>query len=127
MIGWYNQSSCRMPNDYLYRNTLDGLYLAIRNVQSDDTKIELFKRTFEECVESVGMCCDGHITRLCNVMVGFDDAFRPPVPIGDLIQSKMSAIAATDVPTEEKVRQATAFFNELNVPEADRTAWLDAF
>lgn len=124
---WYNQPSCRMPNDHLYRNTLDGLYLAIRNVPSDETKIELFKRTFEECFESVGMCCDGHISRLCNVMVGFDDAFRPPVPIGELIQSKMAAIAASEATTEEKIQQAIAFFNDMRVPEADRTAWLEAF
>ncbi len=127
MQGWYSQSSCRAPNDYLYRNLLDGLYLMIRNLPDDETKIEVYKRAFEECFESVGMCCDGHITRVCNVLVGFDDAFVPPVPIGDLIQSKMAAIAGMDISTDEKIRLATAFFNENNVQEADRTAWLEAF
>ncbi len=127
MHAWYGQSSCRAPNDYLYRNLLDGLYLTIRNFPDDETKIEVFKRTFEECFESVGMCCDGHITRICNVLVGFDEAFVPPVPVGDIIQSKMAAIAGMDIPTDEKVRLATAFFNEHNVREADRTAWLEAF
>ncbi len=127
MHAWYGQSSCRQPNDYLYRNILDGLYLMIRNLPDDETKIEVFKRAFEECYESVSMCCDGHITRICNVLVGFDEAFAPPVPLGDIIQSKMAAIAGMDISTEEKVRLATAFFNEHNVQEADRTAWLEAF
>jgi hypothetical protein len=99
----------------------------IRNLPDDETKIEVFKRAFEECYESVSMCCDGHITRICNVLVGFDEAFAPPVPLGDVIQSKMAAIAGMDISTEEKVRLATAFFNEHNVQEADRTAWLEAF
>jgi hypothetical protein len=73
------------------------------------------------------MCCDGHISRLCNVLVGFDEAFAPPVPFGEILQSKMAAIATQDISTDEKVQQATAFFNEYAVPEADRTAWLDAF
>ena len=127
MLRWYNMQTCRTNGDWLYRKTLDGLYLTIRKLEDSDIKTELFKRTFEECFESVGMCCDGHISRLCNVLVGFDEAFAPPVPLGELLQSKMAAIAAMDVDTEEKIRQATAFFNENSVPEADRAAWLEAF
>lgn len=127
MMRWYGTATCRTNNDWLYRKTLDGLYLTIRKLEDNDTKHELFKRTFEECFESIGMCCDGHISRLCNVLVGFDEAFAPPVPFGEILQSKMAAIAALDVDTEEKIRQATAFFNENSVPEADRSAWLEAF
>ena len=73
------------------------------------------------------MCCEGHISRLCNVLVGFDETFAPPVPFGEILQNKMAAIAALEVETEEKIRQATAFFNEFAVPEPDRAAWLEAF
>ena len=111
----------------MYKKTLDGLYLMIRDVRDDDTRRELFKRAYEECLESVGMCCDGHISRLCNVLVGFDDTFAPPVPFGEILQSRMSVIAGLDVDREEKIRQAVAFFNEFAVPETDRSAWLEAF
>ena len=124
---WYNVASCKTTNDYLYRRVLDGLYATITSTKDMELRAELFKRTFEECHESVSMCCEGHISRLCNVLVGFDDAFTPPVPFGEILQNKMSAIAALEVETEEKVRQATAFFNEFAVPEADRAAWLQAF
>lgn len=127
MQEWYNRSYCKAPNDYLYQRALDGLYLTIQKTQDNDLKLELYKRVFEECYESVGMCCEGHISRLCNVLVGFDEAFAPPVPFGEILQSKMAAIAALEVDTEEKVRQATAFFNEFAVPEPQRAAWLEAF
>ena len=106
---------------------MNGLYQLIRKVEDTDTRLELLKRAFEECYESNGMCCDGHISRLCNVLVGFDETFAPPVPFGEILQAKMAAISLLEVETEEKIRQATAFFNEFAVPEAERTAWLDAF
>ncbi len=127
MLHWNNTHTCKTANDWLYKRALDGLYLTIGKIKDSDTRIELYKRAFEECHESVGMCCEGHISRLCNVLVGFDDAFAPPVPFGEILQNKMAAIAALEVETEEKVKQATAFFNEFAVPEPERAAWLEAF
>jgi hypothetical protein len=43
------------------------------------------------------------------------------------MQQKMAAIASLDVSDEEKRRQATAWFDEMAVPAAERAAWLDAF
>lgn len=127
MQRWYNTATCRVQNDWLYKNVLDGLYLLIRKVPDNDTKQEIYKRVYEECFESIDMCCEGHISRLCNVLVGFDETFAPPVPFGEILQNKMAAIYALEIETEEKVKQATAFFNEFAVPEAERTAWLEAF
>ena len=127
MQHWYNMSYCKAPNDYLYRRTLDGLYLTIQQIKDMEIRTELYRRSFEECYESVGQCCEGPISRLCNVLVGFDDAFAPPVPFGEILQNKMAAIAALEVDTQEKLRQATEFFNEFAVPETERSAWLEAF
>ena len=129
MYRWYRQPYCREENDHLYRRALDGLYLLIKQTSNNNLELnaELHKRVFEECWESIGLCCDGHISRVCNVLVGFDDSFAPPVPFGEILQSKMAAISNMDIETEEKIRQATAFFNEFAVPEPERLAWLDAF
>ena len=127
IMQWYNTNTCRASGDQLYRHTLDGLYLRISSHSSEEVKTELYKRTFEECFESIGLCCDGHISRLCNVLVGFDDAFEPPVPFGEILQNKMAALFALDIPTEEKLTQAIAFFNEYAVSEEERAPWLEAF
>jgi hypothetical protein len=60
-------------------------------------------------------------------LVGFDDAFDPPVPLGEILQNKMSALFALEIPTEEKLAQAIAFFNEYAVSEEERAPWLEAF
>ena len=123
---WFTTKTCRLPDDMLYRHMLRGLVATI-NRTDDEQRAELYKRLWEECNESVGMCCEGHISRLCNVMVGFDDAFQPPVPVGEILQQKMAAIAGLDVSTEMKHTHANAVFDELNVPAEQRAAWLEAF
>ena len=124
---WFNTETCRQNGDKLYKHVLRGLVAYISQVRDPDLKQELWGRAWEECSESVGMCCEGHISRLCNVLVGFDEAFKPPVPFSEILQNKMAAIAGMDVSIDEKIQQATTFFNEYAVPEDQRQAWLDAF
>lgn len=121
---WYNTETCKAENDFLYRKTLDGVWVLI---QAHKEKTELLNRLFEEMKESVGMCCEGHLSRLCNVLVGFDDRFSPPVPVGELLQQRISAIASQDVTVEQKVCLAWAVFEELKTPMEERDAWIEAF
>lgn len=123
---WFNTKTCREQEDHLYRKVLRGLVATIDRTDNE-MRPELYKRLWEECTESVGLCCEGHISRLCNVMVGFDDAFKPPVSVGDILQSKMAAIAGLDVATEMKHTHANAVFDELGIPAEQRQPWLDAF
>jgi hypothetical protein len=124
---WFNTDTCRQQGDKLYKHLLRGLVAYIGQVRDTETRQELWKRAYQECEEAVGMCCEGHISRLCNVLVGFDEAFQPPVPFSEILYNKMAAISGMDVSTEEKIQQATTFFNEYAVPMDQRQAWLDAF
>jgi hypothetical protein len=124
MHQWYSVSLCRTEDDWLYRRTLDGLWAYI---QRSPAKDDLAERLWEECYESVGMCCDGHLSRLCNVLCGFTEEFKPPVSVGELLQQRMAVIAEKQIPVEEKVGEAWAVFEELSVPMDQREAWVDAF
>lgn len=118
---WYKAPMCRTADDKLYRRALDGLWAHAK------TKPEVVQRLWEECVDSVGMCCEGHISRLCNVLVGFDAAFKPVVSVADMLQQKMAAIATKDAATHLKVGEAWAVFEELAIPMDQRMAWMEAF
>jgi hypothetical protein len=124
MRRWYNVQTCRTEDDWLYRRTLDGLWSYIKQSPVRD---ELVGRLWEECYESVRMCCDGHLSRLCNVLCGFLEEFKPPVSAGELLQQKISAIAEKEIPVEDKVGEAWAVFEELSIPMEQREAWIDAF
>jgi hypothetical protein len=123
MEKWYNTESCRSESDWLYRKVLDGLWTLINRSAFRD---ELMDRLTQELDESVTMCCDGHIARLCNVMVGFDDAFRSPVSISEVLGNRIGAISALDISVEAKVIEAWGVFEELHVDHETRKEWISA-
>jgi hypothetical protein len=129
---WYNKRTCKGTNDYLYKRAMDGLVTKVllatdrQTPEEEELFRELVKRVWEECEEAVGMCCEGHLARLANVLVGFDEAFRPPVPVGEVLQQKMAAIAALKVSPKHKLQRAVELMDELKIPVVDRAPWLEA-
>ena len=109
--------------DFLYRRALDGLWTRIK---ASPHRVELTERLWQECSEACEMCCDGHLARLCNVMVGFDDAFKPPVSAGELLQQRIASIAEMELDIHYKVGEAWKVFEELAIPMAERIPWLEA-
>lgn len=122
---WYRQVNCRTMGDRLYSRVLEGLWTLISE-QSAERQKELYQRLWEEMNESVGMCCDGHISRLVNVMVGFDDAFKAPISQGEILQAKMAEIAGMSVDTLMKLTYARQFMDIMGLPDAEQLPWLEA-
>ena len=121
---WYGLATCREQNDWLFKKVADHLWAYIK---TSDHKIELVKRFWQESVDAVGMCCDGHINRLVNVLVGFHPAFEPQVSIKERLQEGMSKIAADEtLSDEQKVERAEALMKELNIPEEEQAVWMEA-
>ena len=124
MTSWYKKAECREANDWLYRRLLDSVWTRI---QLHEHRCELTERLWEECADSVKTCCEGHLSRLCSVLVGFDKDAKQEVAVGEILQTKMAAIAEKDIAVEYKVGEAWAVFEELKVPMEQREAWIDAF
>lgn len=125
VVAWYGVTMCRAKDDCLYKRTLDGLWTLIK---ASPHKDDLSKRLVEELSDAVGLCCEGHLSRLCNVLVGFDDAFRSVVSPKEILQQRMAEIAAMeDTPTLAKQLFAQKVLEELAIPVAEHAAWLDAF
>ena len=126
MKSWGNTAEIYKPNDYLYRRTLRGLWAKI-NTYEGEIRTELLKRLWEECSEAAGLCATGHICRLTNVLVGFDERFRSQVSIKEMFQTAMANISQSDISEEEKREKAETIMNEWKIPEEERQVWLDAF
>lgn len=124
MTRWYKTALCREEDDYLYRRVLDGLWTRIK---MSPQKEDLVQRLWEETEESRKTCCDGHISRLCNVLVGYDETFKAPVSVGEILQSKIAAIAGEDIDVLDKVVKAWEVMEELQIPDEQRKDWIEAF
>lgn len=125
MKKWWNQTSCTQQNDYLYRRLLRRLWFKIKSTENEELRTELTKRLQQECAEAFGLCCAGHINRLCNVMVGFDERFVQAQPKGLILQNRFAQIAQIEDDVE-KYRQATGVIAELGLTTEEAAPWLDS-
>lgn len=125
MKHWYDTETCVSQGDKLYRGVLNGLYYYISSKPAS-VQIELLKRAHQECLDSVGLCCQGHITRLCNVLIGFEDRLVVEQSTGEKLQEKMAELAVSELSTEEKKKQANAFMDTLELVNEERMVWLEA-
>lgn len=121
---WYETKTCRTDGDRLYQRLLDGLWTRIKLSPHKD---DLVQRLWEEAVESLKMCCEGHISRICNVLVGYDETFKAPVSAGEMLQQRIAAIAGEDISLPHKVVKAWEVMEELQIPREQRMEWIEAF
>ena len=72
------------------------------------------------------MCCDGHITRIVNVLVGFDEAFAPELTVAEKVQNLFASLAAKNCSLLEKVAEGVQNLRKFGVPENEWEPWIDA-
>lgn len=127
MRDWGKRSSVMKKGENVYKTTLRGLWTKIKGFEPE-VRDELIKRLFEEASEAVGLCADGHVGRLCNVLVGFDPEFTCSLSPMEYFQNNIALIAENiHAPHATKILQAKALMDEIKMPEEERGAWLDAF
>ena len=87
---------------------------------------EIAIRLAEEVLDGRGMCEQGKMTRLANVLRGFHPALEdvPVLSVGEQLQNRMSVISL--MPEGERVAAAEAVFGELGVNAEIRAIWLSA-
>jgi hypothetical protein len=104
----------------IYGKTLDSVWQYIKN--SSD-KAVLIKTLKIELEDNIGMCAQGNLTRLCNVLQGYlDEMPKPSIAeiLGDLLPPLMAI-------KDRKVRREKALqiMRTHNVPDDQHGAWLD--
>lgn len=125
MNRWYNQPSIRKVDDYFYRRVLNGLWAYISETEITMRR-ELLFRLAQESSDAHGQCAEGHITRLVNVLVGFDERFEPPINTKEVLQHKMSSIASRDDDLWDKIGSTFLVMKELKVSKEEQKAWYEA-
>ena len=126
MKDWGSRESVMKKGENLYRKVLRGLWAKIKTYKGE-VRTELIKRLWEECMDSVEMCADGHVGRLVNVLSGFDDDFGPQISKMEYFQNNIALIAANDLATPEaKIQHAKKLMDDVGIPEEEREAWLEA-
>jgi len=91
-----------------------------------ENKNELYIRLWEECVDSVGMCFQGHMSRLCNVFSGFDPDFTLVASRGEQIQAAFQDLSTKKISFVEKKKEAFKIFEKFLIQDEEtKNAWIE--
>ena len=125
MTAWGKTATIYKYNDYAYRYALRGAWAKIKNYP-DVPRMTLEYRLVCECMESVNMCAEGHIARLANVFVGFDEAFQTELSVGEKVGNAMSALSSSTLSLKEKLEEGQKILTNLGLLPDEQAPWLEA-
>ena len=125
MRHWGNVDTVISKKDWEYRKILRGVWAKIKTYDGE-TFLELLKRLWEECYESVGMCAQGHLSRLANVLVGFDETIGPIISRREEFQNEIAEISRRGDSIDTKRKDVLALMDEIHMPQDEREAWLES-
>jgi hypothetical protein len=112
----------------LYGTVLRHILIKIGSY-SKEIQDELIKRLIEEISEGSGLCDQGKMTRLVNVLRGFEpeiDACVSPVPSREEFQNRIAMIPKSSLPVSMQKELAIQLMDECLIPEGERDSWLTA-
>ena len=107
--------------DGIYGKTLDAVWQYILKSPEKESMCAVLK---QEMQDNIGMCAQGNLTRVCNILAGFMDGVGSLESVSEQLGRRFGAIAEHPDP-EERIKMGADVLRELNVPEKEWPAWLE--
>jgi len=105
----------------IYGKVLDAVW---QFIQTSDDKIVLQKTLKIELQDSIGMCPEGNLTRLANVMAGYVDYITIPRSPAEIMGDLMQDIVNIEDPIE-RASAITKAFVESKLPAEKWNDWIN--
>lgn len=102
----------------IYGRTLDGVWQFIINKQDNEDMIKVLKQELED---NVGMCSQGQLTRICNVLAGYIEDIGVGESINEVLGREFAKLMEIDSVTE-RLSQGVDILEKYHV---DTTKWQD--
>jgi len=106
----------------IYGKVLDSVW---QYVKSSPNKDELCVIARQELQDNVGMCAQGNLSRVCNILSGYLDGVAPPESIADKLGRLLPPLTSID-DAYDRFIQAVVILKDNRVPRDEWTPWLDA-
>jgi hypothetical protein len=125
--GWQMMSKyCQDESIYdlqkgIYGMVLDGVW---QYVLKSPHKLDLCKALKQEMEDNIGMCSQGNLSRLCNILSGYLDGITQQEPVSEVLGRMLPKLLEID-DINERLSKAHKVFVENNVDESEYQTWLD--
>jgi hypothetical protein len=118
---YYSDSSIYNLKAPTYRLVMDGIWVYIDS-QKEDLQKEIVERLAQELEDNIGMCAQGNLSRLVNVLSGY----MPGVGFKNekSIQDQMLELQDIEDISERKTK-VLKLCNEFKQTKEETEAWLE--
>lgn len=105
----------------IYGKTLDGVWQYI--VNSSD-KRDLCRILRQEMEDNVGMCAQGNLTRLCNILAGYMEGIGVQESPAEILGRKLPMLAEIE-DQATRLNEAFKLLIESGVPQSQWLSWVE--
>lgn len=105
----------------IYGKVLDAVWQYV--LKSPD-KEDLYKVIKQEMEDNIGMCAQGNLTRLCNILAGYMEGIGAQESAAEVLGRKLPLLMEIEN-QNERVRAAYDLLLELNIPENQWLSWVE--
>lgn len=105
----------------IYGKVLDGVW---QYVMKSTDKEDLCKILKQEMEDNIGMCAQGNLTRLCNILAGYMEGIGVQESPSEILGRKLPMLAGIEN-VEERLAEAHKLLVELAIPQEQWLSWVE--
>jgi hypothetical protein len=105
----------------IYGRVLDCVWQFIKTSPHKDDLIKILR---DEMIDNIGMCAQGNLSRLCNILVGYMDGIVIRQSLSEILGTEFSKLMDIE-DSHLRIERGRVILENNNVPKIEWEAWLD--
>jgi hypothetical protein len=101
---------------------VDGVWQFIRDSKDKSCLVKILKTEFED---NIGMCAQGNLSRVCNILSGYLPGIGQAESISEILGREFPKLKELK-DEDARIAHAQRILRENNVPEVEWDVWIDA-
>jgi len=106
----------------IYGRVLDCVW---QYIKGSEHKTDLYRILKSEMEDNIGMCAQGNLSRLTNIVAGYMDGVGPQESLSEILGRLLPPLTEIE-DDEERLDKAKKIMDEYAVPDTERDSWLEA-
>lgn len=108
----------------------EGIYAKVLNavwqfIKSSPDSADLKNILAVEMTDNIGMCAQGNLSRLCNILSGYIDGLQVNTKSKNEIVGELLALLMNVEDEGERISRANTILSENQIPIEERNTWLE--
>jgi len=105
----------------IYGKVLDGVW---QYIIKSENKADLCAILKQEMEDNIGMCAQGNLTRICNILSGYMEGIGVQESPVEILGRKLPLLMEIEN-QEERLKEAYKLLSELGIPVDDWLSWVE--